>query len=599
MPKTSGARPKWEELPLLLDYEIDTRWHNYTSVLYSSAMDALSAINIPTDQKIRQRLVNLLPEKRPGNKVALRQREFLRVKSTGFSKSATVTTPRGIFTIPSLKYGVEFWDTTLYVRTTDDTYTTTTSMGSATEGPGGCVSGIDSSGVAYGYAMTVSKSVIVKTTGNTAVSDGDYPASAIPTPVFLDSYIFVAALGSRKIYNSGVGDPTTWQASTYIETEEFGGNIVGLARHHKLVVALCEDHIEFFRDAGIPSPNSPLQRVPEYTVNIGCINRATITQDGDTVYFAGRDDGGNFGVFQIKDYKVTRISNPSIDYVLSLHGGSNNVFGSITSWSATGAGNAGFATMYTLPMHGKQYLFLVLSAGSQSVAGGYLLARVPSFVYDPEFKIWIEIANAVKNTGAATNNYNAMGWAFPYGCNTFLTGTVGAVTKTALQNAFGGTDNNNIAAFDSVTQSGDVVVGTSGSGGFVNETPSTILLIQWPIMDMGTAGYKALSGLRIVDSAFSNSVLTANNHIIPQFARYGTYVAGGDSTGPDDIMYLNARSVGLNGYAHTVNEVMGRVYKIQGVFGSFLANWFALQLAHMQWRCIESVSIRIMPDEEA
>jgi len=100
--------------------------------------------------------------------------------------------------------------------------------------------------------------------------------------------VFVAKGGTRSIYNSAVGDQTSWAASTFINTEESAGLIVGLARHHKYLVALCEDHIEFFQDAAIPAPNSPLQRVTELTVQIGCVNRATICQYGDVVYFAGR-----------------------------------------------------------------------------------------------------------------------------------------------------------------------------------------------------------------------------------------------------------------------------------------------------------------------
>lgn len=140
----------------------------------------------------------------------------------------------------------------------------------------------------------------------TKISDADFPATHIPTPVVMDGYLFVAEANSQKIFNSAVADLTTWQASTYIAAEGDAGVIRALALHKNHVVALKENSIEFFKNAAIPSPNSPLLRVAERYQQVGCIHHQSFAQVGTHIYFVGKGATSvRPGLYKIEDFQAT------------------------------------------------------------------------------------------------------------------------------------------------------------------------------------------------------------------------------------------------------------------------------------------------------
>lgn len=578
----------WQDLPLVLDWQLARPNSEIRSLKYSGSGQA-TADYLDIGARPISRLINLLPVKY-GDKASLRVREFIANAGTAFSKGTTVTTPRGIWWLPTLRYLVEFWDTTLYSASAADTYTTTGSMGAATQGEGGVCEGVNSSGAKYAFFASASKSVIISNTNtHTQVTDADYPSTVIPMPVFMDSYVFVAAGGTRKIYNCNVGDPTSWQASTYIETEESGGFIVGLARQKKMVVALCEDHIEFFRDAGIPSPNSPLQRQPEYASQIGCVNRSTITQCGDVIYFAGIDKAGTIGMYKIENFTVEKISNDSIDFAMRLYAGSNGVTGYITTWNnTTSSSTLNFMTTYMTSMYGKPYLVVCTNAGVAQNVSNTSLTPFVSWVYDPEFKIWIEIANMV-SLAAVTPTSCVGGWSFPYGTIVNQPSGTWPAVNTLFQLALGGTDDNNLATFDGSTLTGDAV---SLDGGFTNPSlaaHNTIIGISWDMQDFGISGLKDLDGVWVDMSGENALPFRDSNNFTAAFKRYANYPT--DSGTQYSLKFTDA-------YSTAAAEMTGAVYFMRRAMGSFYSNAFRFQAPIVNGQTIRSVRVRITPHGE-
>jgi hypothetical protein len=435
-------------------------------------------------------VINLLPT----NNKTLRALPGLEILNT-FTRDTTVIYPRGIFYSRLINYLLEAWDNRLFINGTS----TVAFTNGYTSGPVGFVEGVDSSGAVYVFVSSDSNSMTVSSAGAvTAIGDPDLPNPAIPTPVYLDSYIFLAKENSRSIYNSGAGAPSSWQASTFINTEESGGPIVALAKHKKYVVALCTDHIEFFEDAAIPSPNSPLRRKSELLTYVGCVNRASVCYHGDDVYFIGRDSTQGYpGVFRIRDTKVERISNHSISRALSSQAGSGYKEGVLVAgdWgfvTNTAAPSTNYTTMYITEINDRPLIILCIKSGIAYDAGaGAFAFGFPSFIYDIDLNFWVGLVLPGRNN----SNYVAAGFPFPFGTiYKTSTGTF-PVLISPIQNS------NNLYYYWSYT--GDMYgwTTTAGSYGYWsltgNDASGYMSGVLFPYSDQGIPGRKFYKGLSL------------------------------------------------------------------------------------------------------
>src|SRR5690606_29803769 len=83
---------------------------------------------------------------------------------------------------------------------------------------------------------------------STAIGDSDLPSKPI-TPVFFDSYIFVAQEDTSAIYNSDVDDITAWDPTNFLNAEQYADNLIALGKQVNYIVGFGRNSIEFFYDA--------------------------------------------------------------------------------------------------------------------------------------------------------------------------------------------------------------------------------------------------------------------------------------------------------------------------------------------------------------
>jgi len=141
--------------------------------------------------------------------------------------------------------------------------------------------------------------------------------------VHMDGYAFVMDKNGR-IYNSDLNTLTTWASTSFLESQVYPDNGVGLARIKDLVIAISSSSIEFFRNSG-NATGSVLTRIAsaakrvggrqEYILNLDTYESIRVVNDD--VYFIGTSpDSSATGVFRIRGGDVTRISNQMIDTAL-------------------------------------------------------------------------------------------------------------------------------------------------------------------------------------------------------------------------------------------------------------------------------------------
>ena len=129
--------------------------------------------------------------------------------------------------------------------------------------------------------------------------------------VFLDNYIFIGTTNNR-IYNSNLGDPTTWQALSYLKFEQTADTLVGIVKHLNYLVAFGNNSTQFFYDAGT-YPGSPLALAQSYTSEIGCASGDSIVATSNTVLWIGKTKTYGKCVYAMDGVSATKVSTSNFD----------------------------------------------------------------------------------------------------------------------------------------------------------------------------------------------------------------------------------------------------------------------------------------------
>lgn len=176
----------------------------------------------------------------------------------------------------------------------------------------GTVKIIATDGTAISGLVTIDSSNTVVTN-----TDADLPTH-LPSPIFLDGYLFVVKSNTAEIYNSSNNDPLSWDSTTYIQAEMEADLIVKITKLNNYLVVFGKESVEYYWDAGNPAPDSPLQRndTPiKFNTYI-----AGLSVYGNSIYYIGADSSGQPDVFVLKDFKIESIGSNSISRYLNTAG---------------------------------------------------------------------------------------------------------------------------------------------------------------------------------------------------------------------------------------------------------------------------------------
>ena len=145
--------------------------------------------------------------------------------------------------------------------------------------------------------------------------------------VFLDGYLFAAG-ANQRIYNSTIGNPKEWLiGANFLDAEMDRDPLLTLAKHHNHIVGFGSDTIEFFYN-NANEIGSPLQRQVAYASReVGLFSHLAVgtgfgadtqpdnslVEIGEVIYFIGSNDGICQGLYKIENFKVTKVSDHSLD----------------------------------------------------------------------------------------------------------------------------------------------------------------------------------------------------------------------------------------------------------------------------------------------
>lgn len=137
-------------------------------------------------------------------------------------------------------------------------------------------------------------------------------------PVLFNGYNFFL-IGNGRIINSGLNDPTTWNALSFVTATQRFDTPVTIFAHGNYIVALGARYLTVFYDAGIAAPASPLALYQSATQEIGCRFAESFGESSGNHFWVGRGSDGGVGVFCLPfgSLQAKRISNDAVDGLIT------------------------------------------------------------------------------------------------------------------------------------------------------------------------------------------------------------------------------------------------------------------------------------------
>lgn len=179
------------------------------------------------------------------------------------------------------------------------------------------VSSSDNTGWYYDNGATVA--VLTKIVS--ANFPGNNSLTLAGTFAHMDGYAFIMDT-TGSVWNSDINSILNWTATSSIPANSYPDAGIGCVRHKTYIMAMGTESVQFFRNVGVGSTGSPLQRVEELTLKVGCVGADAIAQAGETTYWCGSSPQGGLAIHSYgAGYKP--ISTPEINAILVLAGAAN------------------------------------------------------------------------------------------------------------------------------------------------------------------------------------------------------------------------------------------------------------------------------------
>lgn len=251
-------------------------------------------------------LINLLPVSK---KAADSEKQWTLENRPGIwaNMVATGTRPRGGY-VWEKSVGTTYFfcvvANKIYTSTDQETWTNVTTFTDAagTE-PCGFCEFITDTGTKYLIVVDGKEGyVFTSNAAGTKITDADFPNPHVPSPVFIDGYLFLAKKNTGDIYNSNLNDPTAWTAGSFISSELYPDDVQYLVKVNNYLLAIGFSGCEYFYDAA-NATGSPLARYEGGSLPFGTQIPRSVASNANTVAFLATNNDGGLSVKAIEDFK--------------------------------------------------------------------------------------------------------------------------------------------------------------------------------------------------------------------------------------------------------------------------------------------------------
>lgn len=165
------------------------------------------------------------------------------------------------------------------------------------------------------FTYTVTGSPATPATGSITLQGGH---TTVPGIVYLSDYIFVQKVNG-EICNSNRSAYSTWDALDFITPEKEPSLAVAIAKSLNFLVAFKQWDTEFFYDAQLDPPGSPLLPQDSAYLKLGCASAQSIVEfDGGIVFMSKRDQlQRSREIHVLNGLTPQKISTPQVERLLN------------------------------------------------------------------------------------------------------------------------------------------------------------------------------------------------------------------------------------------------------------------------------------------
>lgn len=168
------------------------------------------------------------------------------------------------------------------------------------------------------FTYEVANSPTTPATGTITAQGGK---TTVPGLVYLNDYFFVQDADTGDIYNCDAsGAYSSWNALGFITPAKEPSRPVYLTKSLDFVVSLKEWDTEFFYDAAVAGPASPLLPSESSYIKIGCASAGSVVEfDGGVAMITKRDKNQRSReVHVLSGLTMNKISTPAVERILNL-----------------------------------------------------------------------------------------------------------------------------------------------------------------------------------------------------------------------------------------------------------------------------------------
>jgi hypothetical protein len=177
----------------------------------------------------------------------------------------------------------------------------------------------------YAYVTTTGVGfniTLINTSAWTSVTNsytvaGTGVLSAVP-PIYMNNRMFFLDVSTGLIYNTDPinGTGATYTTGSLIPPQIVADKYFGMVKYRNHLCVIGEYSIEFFYDAGL-GLGSPLARQEQYLIRHGCTSISNVFMYGDIMYFLGLSDTQGWGLYEVANFNLRKVSPPGIDAILN------------------------------------------------------------------------------------------------------------------------------------------------------------------------------------------------------------------------------------------------------------------------------------------
>jgi hypothetical protein len=174
--------------------------------------------------------------------------------------------------------------------------------------------GIDDNGVQMlivdglkGYVFTFSNNSFLQ------ISDPDFPVAS--HCCFIDQYLIVNDVNSRRFYLSSLSDATDWDGLDFASKEGSPDNVLAIVADHRELFLIGDTTSEVWQDVG--DADFPFIRVQGAFMEFGTSSPYAVKKLDSGVIFPHQDKNGQGMVMRISGYNGQRISTHAVEKAIS------------------------------------------------------------------------------------------------------------------------------------------------------------------------------------------------------------------------------------------------------------------------------------------